>query len=498
MSSRVSAASADVVPEPPQGDLLDTTAAGPAAVRGGVLNTVAWVGATLVGVASGALLVRHLGVIETGRYGVAAALLAIVAGISDLGLTAITVRELSVLVGGSRDAVARNMLGIRLMLTGAGVIVITVFAAVAGYPNALTLGVGLAGVSSIIQAAQSTMGAALISELKFGWVAAFAVLRAVLTAALVIALILAGAHLVAFLACTIPVSILLLILNGRVSYGTVPMLPSFHFPEWSRLVRDVLPYSLAVAAATLYFYVAVLLVSLLASGKTLGYFSVSVRVIQVLIGLPALAIGAAFPIFSRAARDDRARLAYALGRVFEVCLLAGVLVALTVTIGASVAVKIIAGPKFGPAVPLLAIQGVSLGASFLGAVWANGLLSLHRYREILTINLLALTVGGALVATLVSLDGARGAAIATAAGEFVLAALNGLALARIDPAFRPPLGNIGKIMLATGLAIASTLIDLPALASVAVAGAIYVAAVLAQGLVPEELLEHAPWRRHRA
>jgi O-antigen/teichoic acid export membrane protein len=251
----------------------------------------------------------------------------------------------------------------------------------------------------------------------------------------------------------------------------------------------------AVAAATLYFYLAVLLVSLLASGRTLGYFSVSVRVIQVLLVVPGLAIGAAFPIFSRAARDDRARLVYALGRVFEVCLLVGALLALCLAVGAPVAIEVVGGPKFAPAASLLAIQGLGLGASFLGAVWATGLLSLHRYREILTINLLALVVGGGLIAALVSIDGARGAAIATAADEFVLAALSGAALIRVDRALMPPLRTVPGITLAVGLAIASTLLHLPVLASVALAGAIYLVAVRVLGVVPEELLEHLRWHR---
>jgi O-antigen/teichoic acid export membrane protein len=239
-------------------------------------------------------------------------------------------------------------------------------------------------------------------------------------------------------------------------------------------------------------------VSLLAGGKTLGYYSVSVRVIQVLVGIPGLAIGAAFPIFSRAARDDQARLAYALGRVLEVCALAGVLLALCLAIGSSVAVDVVAGSKFAHAAPLLTIQGVGLGANFLGAVWANGLLSLHRYREILRISLAALFLGGAFVALLVVLDGARGAAIGTATGEFVFAALNGTVLARVDPAFIPPTRIVPGIALAAGLAVASTVVPLPVLASVALAAVIYIAAVLAFGLIPDELLEHLPWRRRRA
>jgi O-antigen/teichoic acid export membrane protein len=479
-----------------QADLLDTSSAGPAAVRGGALQSASWLAATLVGVASGAILVRHLGVVETGRYAVAIALVAIVGGISDLGLTAIGVRELSLLRGPARDLLARNLLGIRLVVSVVGVIVITLFSVVAGYGTRLTIGVALAGIGLLFQSAQSTLTASLVSELRLGWVAIFQFLRAALTATLVIILVLAGADLLPFLAVTIPVSVIVLAMNGWVSRGTIPLLPTFHLSALTRLVRDVLPYSLAVAAATIYFYLAVLLVSLLASGENLGYFSVSVRVIQVLIIMPGLAIGAAFPIFSRAARDDPRRLAYAIGRVFEVCLLAGVLVALCLAIGASVAVAVIAGSQFKPASSLLAIQGVGLGASFLGAVWANGLLSLHRYREILIINLFALLLGGGLVAVLVVVDGVRGAAIGTAMFEFVAAGLNGWVLARAEPALRPPTRIIPGVALATGLAVASTLLALPVLASTALAAAIYIVVVLVLGVVPEELLEHAPWR-HR-
>jgi O-antigen/teichoic acid export membrane protein len=475
--------------------VLDTPAAGTAAIRGGVLRMTSYGAGTLLGVASAALLFRHLGVIDTGRYSIAISLVAIVAGVSDLGLTAVGVRELSIHTGQARDSLARNLLGLRLALSVAGVLLIVLFTAIAGYGAVVTAGVALAGVGLVLQSAQSTLVISLISELKLGWVAAFELLRAALSAALVVALIVGHAHLLAFLAVTIPVGVVILVLNGWVLRGRTPLAPSFDVAEWWRLVKDVLPYSAAVAAGTLYFYLAVVLVSLLAGAKTLGYFSVSVRVIQVLLVMPGLAVGAAFPIFSRAARDDRARLAYAMARVFEVSLLVGVLVALVLAIGASVAIKVVGGPKFAPAASLLAIQGVGLGASFVGAVWANGLLSLHRYREILVISLVALLGGGALVALLVLSDGARGASIATAADELALALLSVAALVRADRSLAPPLRIVPGVAVAAGLAVATTLLALPVLVSVALASVVYLGAVLLLGVVPEELLEQLPWRR---
>jgi O-antigen/teichoic acid export membrane protein len=491
------AASASSKPGPdvPETDVLDTPAAGLAALQGGVLRVVGYVVGTVVNVAATAVLFRHLHVTDTGRYSLAIYLVAIVSGLADLGLTAVGVRELSVRRGDERASIVRNLLGLRVVLSALGVGMITLFAFVAGYGGAVTLGVALAGVGLMFQSTQSTLAMSLITDLRLAWVAGLELMRSVLGALLIVALVLAGAHLVAFLAVSIPVGIVVLAVNAWVVRGRIPLLPAFHASEWWALMRNILPYSAAVAASTLYVYVAVVLVSLLANSHQLGYFTVSTRVTQALIVVPVLAVGAAFPIFSRAARDDRVRLAYALGRVFEVSLLLGVLVALCLSIGSSVAIQVVGGSEFGPSAPLLAIQGVGLGASFVGAVWASGLLGLGRYREIMMISLFSLFAGGALIAVLVLADAARGAAIATAAGEVVLALLNGAILVRIDRTLMPPLRIIPAVTIAAGLAVATTLLDLSAVVSVVVASVTYLAVVVMLGAIPKELRDLVPGRR---
>jgi O-antigen/teichoic acid export membrane protein len=209
--------------------------------------------------------------------------------------------------------------------------------------------------------------------------------------------------------------------------------------------------------------------------------------VQLLLVLPALTAGTALPIFARAARDDRARLAYALGRTFEVSFVLGVGVAIEVSVGAPMAVFIF-GHQFQHSVVLLAIQATGLGASFVGAVWANGLLSLGRYRVILAINLFALVVGSALIVALVLADGVRGAAIASAVWEGVSVVLSGIALAKADRLLRPPLRIMPKVAIAAGLAALTTLVALPVLISVLVAGVVYLAAVYALRAIPKELL----------
>jgi len=475
-------------------DLLDTAGAGPAAIRGGSLRVVGFFAGTLAGAASFAVLARHLGVHDVGRYVIAIALVTFVGGLSDLGLTAIGVRELSIRGGDARERIARNVLGLRLVFGAVGGIAMVGFAAVAGYGSTLIEGVALGAVGLLLQSWQSTLAISLMSDLRLGWVTAFDLLRSALSGVLIVILVLAGAGLLPFLAVTIPVGTVLLILNAVIARGRMPLLPAFRAAELRNLMSSVLPYAAAVAAAALYFQLAVIIVSLIASADAVGYFGVSSRTIQMLLAVPGLAVGAAFPIFARAARDDRERLAYALGRVFEVCLLLGVLISLVLAIGSALAIKVIAGAKFHPASELLAIQAIGLGASFSGAVWSYGLLSLGRYKDIMRINLAALLIGGSSVALLVKVDGARGAAIGTAAGEVLLALLNALALARADRRLAPPLRVVPAVVAATGLAALTTLADLPVLATCAVASTVYICVVVALGAVPGELRSPLRWR----
>jgi O-antigen/teichoic acid export membrane protein len=162
-------------------ELLDTPEAGPTAVRGGVFRLAGYGIGVLLTVGSAALLFRHLGVGDGGRYVTALALVALVSGVTELGLTAVGVRELATRPREERTMVMRNLLGLRLVLTAAGAAVAVGFAALVGYTEAVVLGVALAGAGAVATAVQSTLGVALTAGLRFGWITVLELLRQVLT-----------------------------------------------------------------------------------------------------------------------------------------------------------------------------------------------------------------------------------------------------------------------------------------------------------------------------
>jgi O-antigen/teichoic acid export membrane protein len=481
----------------PASDLLATSAAGPAAVRGGALRVGGYMVGMLVNAVSAALLFRHLGRVDTGRYVLALSLVAIVAALSDLGLTAVGVREMSMRTSTERWQVARDLLGLRIALTLLGGAAVTAIAAW-GYSGVLAAGVALACVGLLLQAMQDNFVLSLTVGLRLGWVAALDFTRQLLTALTIVLLVLAGAGLLPFFTVSIPVGMIVLTLTLRLVRGTRALSPTFDWGRWRPLVSAILPYSAAVAAAAVYFRVSILLLSALSNSYQVGYFGTSFRIIEVLTILPALLIGAALPIFARAAHGDHTRFGYALERVFEVSLLAGAWVAVSIAVSAPLAIALIGGPAFAPAAPVLAIQGVALGAMFVSVVWANALLSLGLYRRILWISLAMLALGALLVTVLAPIDGARGAAIGTAIAEIVAAGLQALAVVRGRPDLRPSLRVVPRVVLAAAVGLTPlALTGLPVILRLALSTFLYGIVVLALRALPNELLSLLPDRLAR-
>ena len=228
----------------------------------------------------------------------------------------------------------------------------------------------------------------------------------------------------------------------------MPLEPSLRWAEVWPLLRDTLPYTIAVALNVVYFRVTILVMSIKATELQTGYFATSFRVVEVLIGIPALVVGAAYPILARAERDDDDRFVYAMRRILELALMLGTWMAMCCVVGAPVAIKVLAGADGEPAIDVLRIQGVTLVSTGVAVACGYGLLTLRRYRAMMLMNVAALI--GSVVLTLALVDplGAQGAAVATVGAETVLA----IGVLGVLVRQRPPLaGGVSAAPLILGL-----------------------------------------------
>ena len=474
-------------PASPTG-VLDLPTAGGKVIRGSVLRGGAYAATVALGIISASLLTRHLGVVDFGRYVTVISIVTVAIGMSDVGLSNIGVREYSIREGTDRDLTMKNLLGLRIALTGVAVVISVAFAAAAGYPGVMVGGTLVAAIGFVLTTVQHSLGVPLSAGLRLGWLAGLDVLRQAGLVVAVVVLVLAGAGLLGLLAAPVPMAIVLVIVTAWLVRGTIPFVPAFDFRTWGRLMRLVLPYAAASAVGAVYVSLVVVLTSLVATQQETGYFSAAFRVFSVLSAVPSLLVASAFPILARAARDDRERLRYALQRLWDTALVIGAGTAVLTAVGAPVAVDVLAGPEYEPSVAVLRIMAGGLFASFFVAIWGFGLLSIGAYRSLLVANVIALAVAGGLALLLAPEYGADGAATATLLGELALAVSLGVLLMwsredlRVEPRIVP------RVLVASALAAAVLLIPgLPDAIDLVLAGVVYLAAVVVLRAVPDEV-----------
>jgi len=449
----------------------------------------------LLGVVGVAALTRHLAPADFGRYSVVQSLFAIVAGVAEAGLVNIGIAEYTSRRGDDRDVTFRNIHGIRLAFGGAGLVIALLFGLIAGYPAVMLGGIFLVGVATILLAAQTTLAIPLNAGLRWGWATALEIVRQGAQVGLFLVLVAAGAGLLSFYAVGIPVGVVVLVANVLIVRGRIPLLPAFDYARLRALLKLVAPYAAAAAVASVYASVASVVMSLAATPEELGWFSAAFRIYLVLTGVPALLVGAAFPILTRTAGDDPERHGYATNRLLVAMLIVGGWTALMTAVLAQRGIDVVAGPGYQPAVPVLQLQAVALFASFVTVTAGNVLISLRRFGDLLRSALIALVISVVVTLVLADTQGAQAGGIANACAETVNAALGTWFLLRAQSQARFPVALVPRLIFAAALAGAIAFVPIPDVVQAALMTVVFFGALLAMRAIPDELLEAVPFLR---
>ncbi len=293
---------------PPPGDVLDSGEAGGKAIRGAGIRVVSYVAGVLLTLATVPLMARHLSIEDWGRFSLVTSLVLIVAGVTEAGLSAIAIREFSLADHGRRRTLVANLVGIRVALTGGGVLLASLLVAGGGYGAVVTIGVAVTGLGLLLSLIQQTYVIPLAAELRWGWFSLLDLARQAVTAVLVGVLVLAGASLGPFFVISVVSSLVALGLSLVLLRRSVPFRPAFDLAEWRRLGRDALPYAAAATLGILYPRIAIVAMTPLADERQTGYFGAALKIVEALGAIPWVLVTSVFPILSRAARDDQDRL----------------------------------------------------------------------------------------------------------------------------------------------------------------------------------------------
>lgn len=369
--------------------------AGAVAVTGGTLRLQTRGVALLVGLGSTIVITRALTKAQFGELALIVAMVSIVGGISDLGLSGVGIREWIRLEPGRRRSLLAELLGLRLVAVGVAALLALAFALAVGYDRAVVVGLACALVGTALNAVQAAFAIPLIAQLRQGLVGALELLAVTVQVALQTVLALVGAGVVPIAAAVIPGGLAGVFAIVLVSRGQLPW-PRFHLAPLLRLLRESAAFAAAGAVSVVYLRVPVLLGPAFLTATELGLFAIAFRAVEQLTLLPGILTGALFPVLTHAALHDRDRLSRGYDLLWRSTAAMGAFAAAGV-IGVAPAITLVfTGGRDAITVDAFALLGCALGAIFMGTAGMWMLLAERRYRAVLAINLAALAVNLAL------------------------------------------------------------------------------------------------------
>jgi O-antigen/teichoic acid export membrane protein len=461
---------------------------GATAIRGGSIRVVGYAAGVLVSLGAAAILVHHLGVSTFGRYVTVTSLIGLVGGVTEAGIYVYGIREFGHRADPDRRALIANLLAMRLLLTIVGIFLAVCFGLAVGYQGVLILGTLIAGAGLLIQVSSDVLSIPLQAQLRLARLTAVDLVRRIIALALIAAFALLGAGLLPFFVASVLAGAAALFLLATMVRPALTLRLSFDFHAWRNLFVETLPFAIAVSIGAIYFYVTVIIMSLIASARQTGLFGTSFRVIQVLLTVPTLLLTAIFPLMARGYSDEDSRIADIAGKVLRVALIVGVWMSLAVALAAPFIIDVIAGPRGRGAASVLEIQSIVLTLSFVSTSAALALASVRRYTPLIIASSSALALNIVLALALVPALGARGGALADVLTELAAAVGLTVVLTRVLPGHEIRASLAAPVLIAAALSASVLLVPVAPVVRAVGATLIYFGVLLVTHAIPEDVI----------
>ncbi len=369
----------------------------------------------------GALIVyaaRTFTVSEYGHYAVAVAMMAIFALLSELGISSLSLREMS-----PHDARRAQILGVALVaeiVTSAAAAALLVPVGLAlGYPSAVLVLLALAAGVLLFQGLLPPIDATFKATRLLVYAAVLIFVQSAVTAAVGFTLVALGAGpaglMIALLAGTIAaVPVGLVLLKERLG-----IVPSFD-DAWTRMLpflRASAPIAFTGAITAIYERVDVVMVSKLDSSAAAAIYSIPLTIVQYSLLVPAIIGTAFFPLFANTLRADPASARESFFLVSRLFLFASVPLALVLIAGGGDIVTILFGDRYHASGGVLLLLGWNVILGFQIFLLWYGLLAANREREVAVLMAAGLALNVGLNFGLIPAYGSKGAAASLIASD---------------------------------------------------------------------------------
>jgi O-antigen/teichoic acid export membrane protein len=209
-------------------------------------------------------------------------------------------------------------------------------------------------------------------------------LSKVLVVAVPLGFLWSGYGLEGFLLALVGCYALSCFLSARIIWKKiVPLTPRWEFSFWKKVLRSGLPLGVSALFMTVYFRMDIVLLSLFKfSSAEIGWYSIPVKIVEMVSLIPYLIMAGVFPIFTALKNQDEESLKKAYQRTLTYLTLAAVPLVLATVFLSDPLLVLLFGPSFSPSVPAMQILIWVIPFIFINYVFFHTLIAINREKMI--------------------------------------------------------------------------------------------------------------------
>jgi O-antigen/teichoic acid export membrane protein len=403
------------------------------------------------------LITGYLGQDGFGKYSTMLAFFALFAAIADLGLSSVTVREIS-REGADEKNILNKAIPLRLTSSLAVFLLSPLIIVFFDYARDLKISILIAAGAVVFSTLSLFLNGVFQKRLAMDKVALVELAGKLFQVGLIVLIV---KNNLGFLAIAVAF-FMALAFNALIVFSLsrryVKFSPHFDFAYWKIFLGESWPMGATAVITFMYFKMDTIILSVLQPSAHVGIYNVAYKVIENLIFFPAMLAGLILPLLSRYIFTNHEQFREIADKTFKVFLLIIAPLVVGTFFLAPDIIRIISGGDFQESAGVLRVLIFALGFIFFGHFFTMLLVVGNAQKKLMQMLLVAATFN--IIINLVLIEkysyfGAAGASVATEMLVVVLTAF----LVRKHIHYSPSFKHTGKIFL-SGVMMAAVLIFL--------------------------------------
>ncbi len=329
-------------------------------------------------------ITRYLGTQGFGDYSTVLAFFAFFGSFADLGLYAITAREIS-----RKDSDEKKILGnafaLRLVSSLAVFIITPIFIYFLPYSRDVKLGIMIAAASFVFSSTYMVLNGVFQKNLAMDRVASAEVIGKLIQIGVIMFAVKNDlgftAIVLSILAAMVFNFFTILFLVRK--YSALRL--QFDFAYWKKFLKESAPLGLSAIVIFIYFKIDTILLSVIKTNTEVGIYNAAYKVIENVSYIPAMIVGLVFPMFSLHIFSDKKRFSHLADETLKVFFILIVPIVIGTLFLSEGIINLIGGAAFIQAANTLRILSVALAFIFFGGLFNNILIASNHQRKLLLV-----------------------------------------------------------------------------------------------------------------